>query len=109
MMESVDYGWFNIGSLVLGLVAWFIPVISLVRHKKRNTKFSFIPSLVSMGACATALWLQISYNHYLVQIQDWTALMDTTSTLNWVSAVLLVGTIALNIFSAVRMYKDSVF
>lgn len=106
MFELFDYGWLNVGSLVLGLVAWFIPVVSIVRYKKRKTKFPFVLPLLSMGACAGALWLQISFNNYLVQIQDWTALMDTTSTLNWVSAVLLIVTILLNIVSAMVIHKN---
>ena len=108
MFDSFDYGWFNVGSLVLGLVAWLIPFTSIVRYKKRKTKSPLILSLLSMGACAIALWFQISYNNNLVQIQDWTALMDTTSTLNWVSAVLLVVTILLNILSAMVIHKNIV-
>lgn len=106
MFESFDYGWLNIGSLILGLFAWLIPAVSILRHKKRKNKFLFVASLMSMGACAIALWFQISYNHYLVQIQDWTALMDTTSTLNWVSAVLLIVTILLNVLNAMVAHKN---
>lgn len=108
MFESFDYGWLNIGSLILGLIAWLIPVVSILLYKKRKKKFLFVTSLLSMGACAIALWFQIFYNHYLVQIQDWTALMDTTSTLNWVSAVLLIVTILLNVLSAMVTHKNIV-
>ena len=55
MFDSFDYGWFNVGSLVLGLVAWLIPFTSIVRYKKRKTKSPLILSLLSMGACAIAL------------------------------------------------------
>lgn len=105
MFELFDYGWLNVGSLVLGLIAWLIPIVSIMQHKKGKNKFSLILSLLSVGACAIALWFQISYNNYLVQIQDWTALMDTTSTLNWVSAVLLIVTVVLNSISAMMTYK----
>lgn len=107
MVELFDYGWLNVGSLVLGLIAWFIPVVNIIQHKK-GKKFSLILSLLSMGACVIALWFQISFNNYLVQIQDWTALMDTTNTLNWVSAVLLIVTVVLNNISAMMTYKYSV-
>ena len=96
-----DYGWLNLGSLILGLIAWLIPFFGIIRHKKRKGNFSLLLLLVSMGACATALWFQISYNNYLVHIQDWTALMDTSPTLNWVAAVLFIGTLLLNVIPIV--------
>lgn len=30
----IDAGWLNIGSLILGLVAWIIPIINLTGDKK---------------------------------------------------------------------------
>lgn len=105
MFDSFDYGWLNLISLVLGLIAWLIPASIIIQAKKRKLKIPFIMLLLSMGACGIALWCQISYNNYLVQIQDWTALMDTTSTLNWVSAVLLIVTVVLNSISAMMIYK----
>lgn len=107
MLDTFDYSWLSIGSLVLGLVAWLLPVFSIVQHHKRKNEFPFMVSILSMGACAIALWFQISYNSYLVQIQDWSALMDTTSTLNWVAVVLLIVTIALNIINVMGTYKNT--
>lgn len=96
MFGIVDYGWLNIGSLVLGLVAWSIPVSSLLNKVKKEENIA-LKSMISLVACAIALWFQLAYNNHLVQIQDWGALDDTTSTLNWVAAILLVVTIVLNI------------
>jgi hypothetical protein len=98
MFYSFDYSWLNWGSLALGLVAWIIPIISIIRRKKSGTHNSLM-TLLSMGACAIALWFQISYNNYLVATNDLSALMDTIGTLNWIAAVLLVGTILLNSIS----------
>ncbi|MER2226985.1 MAG: hypothetical protein ABS916_08035 [Carnobacterium sp.] len=104
MLNLFDYGWLNLGSLVLGLIAWFIPIFNIIRRKKRgNSQLTMI--VLSMGSCATALWFQISYTNYLVTIQDISALMDTTSTLNWISAVLLIVTITLNVTSII-LHKD---
>ena len=100
MLNLFDYGWLNVGSLVLGLIAWIIPILNIIRHKKRGDNHS-IMTLLSMGACAIALWFQISYNNYLVEINDFPALMDTIGTLNWIAAVLLVVTIILNVISIV--------
>ena len=100
MFHSFEYFWLNWGSLALGLVAWIIPVFSIIRRKRSRTHNS-IMTLLSMGACATALWFQITYNNYLVATNDLSALMDTIGTLNWVAAVLLVVTILLNSMSIV--------
>lgn len=101
MSNLFDYGWLNIGSLILGLVAWYIPASRILSTNKKEGHYS-IEAMLSLTACATALWFQLAYNNYLVQIQDWSALADTTFTLNWVAAVLLIVTIALNIININR-------
>ena len=105
MFNSFDYGWLNLGSLVLGLIAWILPIVNLVRYKKGGNRNWTALSILSMSACTISLWFQISYNHYLVGIKDWSALMDTTGTLVWVSGVLVIVTIMLNIIS-MSLYKN---
>lgn len=98
-------GWLNIGSLVLGLIAWLLPVVNLVRYilgKQRNWA---ILSILSISACAISLCFQIFYNNHLVKIEDWSALMDTTRAVAILSAVLLVVTIILNAITLV-VYRD---
>ncbi|WP_041556048.1 hypothetical protein [Carnobacterium sp. 17-4] len=104
MLNLFDYGWLTLGSLIFGLIAWFIPIFNIIRRKKRGNSHSTM-IVLSMGSCATALWFQISYTNYLVTIQDISALMDTTSTSNWISAVLLIITITLNVTSII-LHKD---
>lgn len=98
MLNSFDYGLLNLGSLVLGLIAWLIPIFTIIRRKKKQTNNSIV-TLLSMGACTIALWFQIFYINFLVKINDWSALMDTIGTLTWVAAILLVVTIILNSIS----------
>ena len=98
MLNSFDYGLLNLGSLVLGLIVWIIPVFNIIRRKKRGINNSII-ALLSMGACIIAVWFQIFYTNYLVEINDWSALMDTTNALTWVSAILIFVTIILNIIT----------
>lgn len=105
MFDSFFYGWLNLGSLVLGLIAWILPIVNLIRNGKRGHSNSFVLSILSMGACIISLWFQILYNHHLVEIEDWSALMDTTGTLVWVSAVLVIVTIILNIIN-MFLYKN---
>lgn len=97
MLESFDYGLLNIVGLILGLLAWILPSISIMKHKKENHRNWFVYSLLSMSACSVSLWFQIIYNHHLVLIEDWTALMDTSKAVVIVSGVLVVVMIILNI------------
>lgn len=84
------------GSLVLGLIAWMLPVINLTLLKKHENRNWAILSILSISACAISLCFQIFYNNYLVKIGDWSALMDTTGATAFVSSVILVVTIILN-------------
>lgn len=98
-------GWLNVGSLVLGLIAWLLPVVNLVGYiigKQRNWA---ILSILSISACAISLCFQIFYNNHLVKIEDWSALMDTTGAVAILSAVLLVVTVILNAITLV-VYRD---
>ncbi|MCM3389383.1 hypothetical protein [Ureibacillus chungkukjangi] len=89
-------GLFNLGSLILGLVAWILPIINLLRYQKHENKNWFILSIVSVTACAFSLSLQIFYNYHLVKIEDWAALMDTTGGVVMATIVLLFSTVILN-------------
>lgn len=56
----------------------------------------FLLSMGSLSTCATAICFQLYYQVQLVEIMDWSALMDTTSATATLSMWLLVGTILLN-------------
>lgn len=104
-MFNFGYGWLNVGSLLLGLISWTLPIINIIRYKSGNQKNWITLSILSMSACIISLWFQIIYNHYLVVIEDWSALMDTTGALVFVSAVLLIITIILNAIN-LFLYKN---
>lgn len=92
-------GMLNVGSLVLGLIAWILPVVNLMRYKKRAHRNWAVLSIMSISACAISLCFQIFYNYHLVKIADWTALMDTMDAVAFVAAVLLIVTIILNVIT----------
>jgi cytochrome c oxidase subunit 4 len=94
-------GLFNVGSIALGLVAWMLPIVSLMRFKKKNNDKWAILSIMSISACAVSLFFQIVYSNHLVKIEDWSALMDTTGAVVFVSSVLLVVTFLLNLVTVV--------
>lgn len=89
------YGLLNVGSLALGLTAWAVPVWYIGRLAKGGTRTGW-PGWVSMGCCGLSLWLQLCYNRHLVEIQDWSALLDTVGAVVKVAGVLLITTGLLN-------------
>jgi len=89
-------GLLNIGSLGLGLVAWILPIISLMKYRTKTQNSWSMRSVLSLSTCAIAIYFQVIYNHYLVKIEDWSALIDTAGAVNFVAGVLLVVTILLN-------------
>ncbi|WP_158738748.1 hypothetical protein [Alteribacillus sp. YIM 98480] len=102
----IDAGWLNIGSLILGLVAWIIPIINLARYiKQENKKWIALSIYISFSACAIAICLQIFYNLHLVKIEDWAALMDTMCGVAVASTVLVIVTILLNALTLFS-YRD---
>lgn len=94
-----DASWLNVGSLVFGLFSWALPIVNLTRSKKQKYSNWAFSSFVSISACAISICLQIFYQNYLVRIEDWSAIMDTMGSVAFISAVLLIVTIFLNIIS----------
>lgn len=82
----------TIGSLVLGVAAWVLPICGLTEYGKRAGGFS----AASFAACALALLLQIFYFHGLSARGDWSAVEDTSRAVALVSAVLTAVTALLN-------------
>jgi hypothetical protein len=103
----IDFGWLNIGSLVLGLIAWLLPVVNLLRDKKQENKKWVVLSFVSISACAISICFQIFYNYHLVKIEDWSALMDTIGAVAFASTVLIIVTILLNALTFILNRKTA--
>ena len=96
-------GWLTIGSLVLVVIAWILPVVNIFRSRNNNNWL--VLSFVSMSACVISLYFQILYNDYLLKIEDWSALMDTSRGVVVAGSVLLVITLLLNIITFV-VYRN---
>lgn len=56
------YVLLNVGSLVLGLIAWILPLVNIIRRDKDNNKSWPWLSIASLNACTVSLWFQIIYN-----------------------------------------------
>ena len=98
-------GLLNLGSLVLGLIAWILPVVNLMRYKKHDHRNWAVLSILSISACAISLYFQIYYIYHKVKISDWSALMDTMYAVVFAATVLLIGTITLNAITLL-VYRD---
>ena len=85
-----------LGSLVLGLIAWILPIMNIGRYRMNYNKNWAIYSIVSISACAIAISLQVIYSNHIVQKGDWSALMDTSGTSTLLSIILLISTLMLN-------------
>ncbi|WP_188456028.1 hypothetical protein [Virgibacillus oceani] len=98
-------GLLNLGSLVLGLIAWILPVVALMRYKEHGHRNWISSTIISISACAISLCFQIFYNSHLVKVRDWSALMDTMGAVAFFAGVLLIGTILLNALTLI-IYRD---
>lgn len=86
---------YHLGSILFGLLAWLLPLCALAGTKKPPLVRAGLTN-VSFACCALALCLQIMEVRRLVDLSDWSSLMDTQNAVVFVSTVLLVVTAALN-------------
>lgn len=96
----MNYGMLSLASIALGLVGWAIPIIQLSRLVKGKKGLGRYAHTLSMGACCLAIWFQICYDEHLVDIGDWSALMDTIGAVRKVSMFLLIVTLLINLLAA---------
>lgn len=90
--------YLNILSLVMGLLAWGLPMGNLfMRNAKRG-----LLSVLSFTACTVALYGQILYTNHLIQINDTIALLDTNDAVVFASRILIIGTIVLNVLPFIK-------
>ncbi|WP_084170957.1 hypothetical protein [Desulfofalx alkaliphila] len=71
--------------------------MAISRYNGKTNSMVFCP--LSFSCCAIALVLQIFEIKHRVQIEDWAAIMDTIGPLSWVSVILVVITIFLNVIA----------
>ena len=76
--------WWNLMSIFLGLAALVLPPLGGV------------PLALSLAACAISLYGWIAYTRYLVEIQDFSALLDTQPAGQMVSGAVLLAVLLVN-------------
>lgn len=88
---------FNLSSLVLGLIAWTVPLLCILR----KIELPFAAS-TSFFCCALALLLQIMEIKHRVNISDLSAVADTISAVALSGAVMLCVSLLLNLTAWLR-------
>lgn len=93
--------FFSVGSLILGLIAWILPIVAMNGRLEKRKGTAFCP--LSFSSCAAALILQMLEIEHRVRIEDFSAIMDTIGAVIKVSIFLVVVTAFLNLLAlAVR-------
>ena len=87
--------WWNLMSIFLGLAALVLPPLggALLARKGRRWHWCIA---VSLAACAISLYDWIAYTRYLVEIEDFSALLDTQPAGQMVSGALLLAVLLVN-------------
>ena len=93
-MDSIFH---NLASIILGLIAWGLPIVYLFVGKRRG-----LFCCGSFALCALSLYFQLREVMYRTNIGDFSALMDTINAVNFCAAVLLAVTLVLNVFTLLR-------
>lgn len=81
----------NVGSLILGLVAWILPLLAI------GKPYRFVLCCIGSTVCCTgSLLLQLLEVQNRVHLEDWSALMDTVDAVILAAVVMLVVTLIAN-------------
>ena len=92
--------FFSLLSIFCGAAALALPVIAIVRRKNA------LPfAAASMGLCTFSLLGQIFEYNNRVNVQDWSALLDTSYAVLFCAAVLVALALVLNIAACLRAGK----
>ena len=87
--------WWNLMSIFLGLAALVLPPLGGVLLARKGRRWHWCIA-VSLAACAISLYGWIAYTRYLVEIQDFSALLDTQPAGQMVSGALLLAVLLVN-------------
>lgn len=89
-------GWYNIISLLAGLVALVLPMAALARmHYIAGRGSPLIPAL-SMACCSLCFSLQILNHGLLVAANDWESISQSAPTVAGLCLLLLAMSMGLN-------------
>lgn len=84
----------NVGSLILGLAAWGLPFLAV----KKKDQFGMC-CLGSFGCCILSLLFQLFEVKNRVNLEDWSALMDTIHAVVLAAVVMIVVMVVCNLIA----------
>jgi len=87
--------FYNVASILLGIAALCLPLIAVWRYRNNHTRSGNCCILASFSACLTSIVLQLAETLRLIEIDDISAIMDTTRARLFAAAVLAVLTVLL--------------
>lgn len=90
--------FYNFGSLMLGLVSWVFPFLAI----RKKYRFGLC-CLGSFGCCILSLLLQLFEMKNRVNLEDWSALMDTMHAVTLAAVVMIVVMLICNMFVLLRV------
>lgn len=97
-----------LGSLIFGLIAWILPAVHFThQHITDGRKVPVFP-FISMGACALSLCLLIVFCNGLLGGEDWPGFKDISRVMSSISALLVSGTLILNVTALLFYYRKKV-
>lgn len=101
------YAWCNIASLLLGLLAWALPLRAWSRRGCPGAlRQSLWHAAGSGAACALSLLLQLADAAHLAAIGDWAALADTSCAVAEAAAILVAVTLLLNVLAVLALLRS---
>lgn len=101
-------GWLSVGSLLFGILALSLPIVSMVQKNQWAYERSVSFSSLSLGSCAVSVSLQLFYQSFLVSSGDLATAMDTIGTAASMAALLLIATIILNALAVILLKHKKV-
>ena len=96
------FGLLNLGSFLFGLASWIIPLVPLVTKKFADGR-SMKAMFFSFMSVIIAFMMQMLSTKHLVDIEDWSALMDTQCGVVLAGSVLSIIVLILN---SLMLYKS---
>lgn len=101
------YAWCNIASLLLGLLAWALPLRAWSRSGCPGAlRRALWHAAGSCAACALSLLLQLVYTAHLTAVGDWAALADTSYAVAGAAAILVAVTLSLNALAVLALRRS---
>ena len=97
---------YNLGSILLGLIAWLSGYWAIRRTIiKNDIKASYACSITSFAMCIVSLLLQLLEVGNRVDMEDLSAIYDTINAVILVAKILIVVTVGLNIVAWIRIKR----